>query len=318
MMMPVLRSRFWMFRNYTKQDISWYHCGYMQFGQENTENAQDVQTIEHLKELILTDEQYREHPFATTESERAYLLELKKGDKQLVYFGSPHIYDPEDPLFEEIQRKFVEFKPEIVYVEGREFINTQKDKVREVLGKESLESVKLDGESHYVLKLAVDAEIDFESPEPDFSKEIAALLEKGYVKKDIFTFYMYRVIDQYQRLHGEKSIEGCKKHLGNSFRQFRKESGWEAEELDKFESELVSELDIEDRKKYRRQVDPIPWEGNPQSVINEISRQSSSFRDRFILERITEGLKKYSRVFVIYGSAHAVKQEPALRSLFGE
>ncbi len=287
----------------------------MELEEKDPTNRQNVSTLESVKDMILTDEEYSHHPFASIESHRVYFVELKNENKELIFFGSPHMYNPADPLFEEVKKKFDEAKPEIVYVEGREYINEKKEKVREALGKESLEGVKLEGEGHYVLKLAVDAGIDFESPEPDFSKEIQYMVDKNFAKMDIFNFYMYRDIDQYQRLHREKSLEGCKNYLVTCFRQFRKESGWESSEIDAFEKDLLSELNIEDKKKYSREVDPIPWKGRPQTPLNEISRQSGIFRDRYMIERIAEGLKKYSKLFVIYGSAHAVRQEPALRAL---
>lgn len=265
------------------------------------------------QDLLLTDEQYRETAFAKNE-QRSYVFELENGEKKIVYFGSSHTNDPEDPLFQQIQEKFQESAPEMVYIEGWRSANERKEQIRETLKKENIEDVKKEGESHFALKLAVDAGADFESPEPDFSDEINYLLEKGFSKKDIFYFYMYRDIDQYLRQNKNRSMDECAKYLRPYFARFKKDSDWEENELNLWQEEILSELNVEDDEKYNSAVDPIPWEGKPQIVLNEISRNSSNFRDRYILQRIIEGLKKYNKIFVVYGSAHAVKQEDALRA----
>ncbi len=286
-----------------------------EFPELNTENKKEI-NIENLKDLILTNEEYRNHPFANTEDERSYVFEINSGEKKIFYYGSSHTNESNDLIFKEIKKEFDRINPDIVYIEGWQSINNKKDAVREFVKKESLDETKLEGENHFTLKLGIDAGKDFESPEPDFSKEIVYLLEKGFSKKDIFFFYIYRDIDQYQRQHKERKLEECKKYIESEFKIFRRDSGWDGAELDLLEKEIVAELDVHNVDKYHLQVDPIPWEGQPQTVLNEVSRNSSHFRDEYIFERITEGLKKYNTIFVVYGSAHAVKQESALRALF--
>jgi hypothetical protein len=51
-------------------------------------------------------------------------------------------------------------------------------------------------------------------------------------------------------------------------------------------------------------------------LLYEIYRETGEFRDRYIVNLISDTLKKYDRVFVVMGSGHAVQQEPVLRSLF--
>lgn len=274
--------------------------------------------MENLESKILSNAEYRDTPFARSESERTYVFQIENGEKKLVYFGSDHTNDPEDPIFGQIKEQFDLLKPDIVYVEGMRFINSNPSKAREIMSEVSTEESKKDGESHFALKLAIDAGTDFESPEPDFSEEIKFVLEKGFSNRDIFCFYIYRDIDQYLRQNKEVTIEECKKYLEPYIKRFRIDSDWESSEIDNYVEEIFSELDVNDHDKYNREVDPIPWEGKPQTVFNEISRNSSNFRDRYIFERIREGLKTHNKLFVVYGSAHAVKQEQALRSLMGK
>jgi cephalosporin hydroxylase len=112
----------------------------------------------------------------------------------------------------------------------------------------------------------------------------------------------------------ERILEGCTKYIKDFIRVFYQTSGWEYAEIMAFEQSILEELDIDNVEKYASAIDPIPWEHRTQSVTNQISRASSLFRDEYIFEQIAKGLQQYKKVFVVYGSAHAVKQEPAFRA----
>lgn len=270
--------------------------------------------LDLLKGAILTSEQYVDHPFARAENQRTYVFEVSHGPKTLAYFGAAHSNDPNDPMFNQITALFEKSKPQMVYVEGMETVTANKDKARERIGKFTDEQAKSNGESWYTLKLAALAGADFESPEPAFSSEIQHLLDQGFSKKDVFTFYLYRDIGQYQREHEQYDPQEVDRLSAREVKEFT-DVGWEEQEIEQFRREIISNLALNDEDFYRAKVDPIPWVGKPQGVTNEISRASSAFRDQHIFERIAEGLKKYDRLFVVYGSAHAVKQEVPLKLL---
>lgn len=271
-------------------------------------------SIESLKDLILSSEEYRGHPFARSEHERTYVFELTRGDAKLVYFGTSHTNDPDDPIFDEIKKVFDELQPNMVYVEGQEYINDAKESVRERMKEMSVEESKIQGEHRFTLRLAAESGADFESPEPLLREEIGDLLEQGFSREDIFRFYMYRGVDQYQREYDFRSLDACIEYLQSHVQRFEEDSGWERAEIADFFERVIRDLDVGDMKKYHEQVDPIPWEHGSQTVVNLISRRSSYFRDRKIFQRIAEGLENGARVLAVYGSAHAVKQEPALRA----
>lgn len=272
--------------------------------------------LEKFKNFIMTGQEYQRTSFSRDPKVRSYVFKLKNDKKEIVYFGSSHINDPEDPLFENIKEEFEKAKPDMVYIEGWASINNKKDSIRNKMRKVSYLDMKLKSESHYVLKLAVEAGADFESPEPDFYQELLYQLDNGFSKKDIFSYYIYRVIDQYGRQHKDRSIKDCKKYLEPYFSEFYQESKWSTEEINLFKKEILDELDVEDLEKHHVQVDPTSWEENEQTIINEVASNSTRFRDRYIFERIFEGLKKYNKIFVVYGSSHAVMQEPAFKELF--
>lgn len=267
--------------------------------------------IESIKDIILSDEAYTRHPFAKSEGERSYKFEIINGKKHLYYFGSAHTNKIGDPLFTEIKAAFDGTKPQLVLVEGVESINSNKEETMAKGKKMSLEDSIKYGESGYALKLAIDAGIDFESPEPSFNIEIQMLLDSGYSKKDIFNFYMYRSVYQYQRENQERSVEGLGRFLKFHSEKF---NGWSENEIGSFVNELYSGIELNSQK-YEKSTDPIPWKGQKQLVTNEIARASSNFRDKYIIGKMAEALKRYDKIFVVYGASHAVKQEPAIRAL---
>ena len=270
--------------------------------------------IEKLKGLILTSEQYRDQPFAKSE-DRTYTYTLDNGSRRLTFFGSQHLYDPSHPMFSEIKGLFEKEKPDMVYIEGWEQINHQKEDVRKMGKETSFEDAAREGESHFTLKLAVDAVADFESPEPHHAAEIAHLLDQGFSHEEVYNFYAYRQIGQFQQQHENSDAESCKEYMSRYLDRFARDSNWSEEELQSYRDKLFAELDLTGDI-YSQQTDPIPWDDRPQTRLNDIARASGRFRDEYIFERIVEGLKTHDRIFVVYGSAHAVVQEPALRALF--
>ena len=79
--------------------------------------------------------------------------------------------------------------------------------------------------------------------------------------------------------------------------------------------DLTDNLDLSDRDFYRQSVDPMPWPDAPKLPTKAVAAASTQFRDQYALIRIQEALIRHNRLFVLYGSGHAVSLEPALRKL---
>ncbi len=47
-----------------------------------------------------------------------YILDIKNGNKHLIYYGVKHSFDPTDSMFIDIEKKFTELKPDIGFNEG--------------------------------------------------------------------------------------------------------------------------------------------------------------------------------------------------------
>lgn len=272
--------------------------------------------LESIKSKILTDVQYASKE--EEEQDLEFHYEIQEGNKVIHYFGAFHRNDPSHPMFKQIQEEMDTFNPDIVYVEGVRALKNQTPEKLQKIKEEPLENFIKDGELWYTAKLAIDRNILVEMPEPEYKDEIEYIQQKGFEPEDIFKYYMFRQLHQYQRkLHNSPSfgMEHFEKYIQPYFARLREVSGWNADIHSVFESEFLKTMDLQNMRYYELQVDPIPWKGKVETSLNEIARQSSHFRDRHIVERIAVGLENYNRLFIVYGSAHAVKQESALREL---
>lgn len=265
--------------------------------------------------LILSTSEYVRHPFARNPEGRTYAYALTGSGKRLYVFGSEHIHDPHDPLYGEIDSAFKDAGPDMVYVEGMEGIEHNREGVVMRMRDTSLAEARKLGENVYTLKLAVDAGIPFESPEPSHRDEIRYLERMGFPREIIYGQTFYRSVVQFQRTYGTTSPAAFREYLAPYRSRFLRDSGWDADAIADIEAHLLGSLDLEDTETYKRKLDPMPWQGVHQSSLNSLSAASTEYRDRHILGRIADGLSRHDSLFVTYGSGHAVSLEPALRAL---
>lgn len=282
----------------------------------------DKKVVDEAKARILTSKQYIETPFVTGGKRRSYRFSVSGNGKEIYFFGTKHLYDPSDGLFDEIQKAFDAFKPDKVYVEG--VAQSRFHLYEKGLEDAQLSDLKQRGEPAFVGKLVLEERknrpMGLESPEISEADESKQLVEKGFTHKEIFQYRFYALVSQYQRRHA-KDDGSCDKVDFELFIS-RMQSGITAqaigcseEEVLSFKKEEVDNVQLENKEKYRYMVDPIPWENRPRTRINELSEASGRIRDEYIVERLAEGLKNHDRLFIVYGFTHAVVDEPALEYL---
>lgn len=278
--------------------------------------------IEEAKKHILTNIEYTKTSFVQTRV-RKYIFSVKNETKEIYFFGTSHINDPNDELFDEIKKEFDSFGPDMVFIEGvspSNFGGYEKF----VRGLPEVD-LKRRGETSYVAKLALSRRdmghvVDLESPEPPESREVAHLERCGFTRQDIFKYYFYRFVVQFQR-----SNNGTEKAINlSSFLDFlspirfmmtSQSLGWSEDEVKKYKEYEIANLELEDLENNLRIVSPIPQEGRVFEKTNEISDASGRFRDEYILERLAEGLKNHNKMFIVYGYSHAVMLENAIKYL---
>ena len=276
------------------------------------------ENLEVVLSSIMTAEEY-----SHTEHPTPYIFGLKIGDSELYYFGTPHRRDPQDPLFDEIETAFNKANPDIVFVEG---INVTGDKTRfneRVKTASCEETIDRMGESGFTLKLGVDKDIEWRSPEPTDEDLYNDLLAKGFSKEQIFVWDVFHILPQYNRLMDKK---GFKQYVQGFVERFKQATNWEGFDysyeraIQLGEQILGRSIDVENEPGATDFIDPIPWDEkkDKQTILNRIGEASSLFRDRKIVSDIADALKTHKRVFVVYGASHAAMQEPALRKLVEE
>lgn len=260
--------------------------------------------------------------YAKIEHEVPYVYELKQGDREVLYFGVDHSNDISNPQFNEIQKKFNEIKPDVVFVEGFDSLAEKKEKAVEHISKNTIEDLtKSFGESGFVLKLAVSSGADFDSPEPKFKTEIEYLLKKGFSKEDIFAFYLYRQISQYDRSVENVNIE---EYLNLLIADIKNQTDWQNFDYSILHLKKIGEKiwgekgDLYSKEFSIERVDPTPWENRTemQTIITKIAQESNQFRNGYMIQRIQEVLKDKKKLFIVFGASHAVMQEPALKKMF--
>ncbi len=244
--------------------------------------------------------------------------------KRLTYYGSEHLNDPEHEMFSDIETRFNNANPDVVFVEGYPNLNwDNKEEVEALRNLTREEAILGYGENFFTAKLAADRGIRVESPEPEFKDEVGYLLDTGFSKDHVFAYYFYKQIPYYLRTHSveDRSAEDFKEFMEPQLERFRESINWEGFDYSYEHAVEIGraiwneDLDIENFNE--RKVDPALSDEfeDERTGINDIAAQSSMFRDVHIANKIAEAMKNHNSVFIVYGSAHAVMQEPALRKV---
>lgn len=276
----------------------------------------------HLAEVlgsVMTHAEYAE----LGEHDYPYIYRLEGGGKALTYVGSEHINDPQNPTFSRIRAEFEQAKPDLVLVEGLLQINgVDRDELAQYAREtDDGEIIREMGECGFAVKLGAEAGALVYCPEPSPEAEIRALESRGFTRDELFLFYATRSILSYLRTPMAEPFE---RYITPYLEELRETSGWEGYDfsydhyLRLHRAAWGKDLDFDDPRFYREKVDPVPWAElrDRQGRTNEVARGSSSFRDHYIVAEIARLLGSHDRVLVVYGAAHAVLQEPALKKLF--
>ncbi len=258
------------------------------------------------KNLLITFDEYQDMP--PNKVPYTYVIENK--EQYLYYFGSKHSYDQSLPQFDELRTFFNEFvlktkdKQRIVLVEGGNW----------PLGKDEEESITEYGEMGFITYLANKANIEKVCPEPP-TRLLYTELEKKFSRDQIEYYYFARSCWQWARMN---KTSGFESYIRGVLKQDEKDSGWEGYDFSFEHMKVIhkdifgTEFDISDSQFFRKITDPTKTD----TVMNKISRfEDEGFRDLYILGEVEKYWEQGKSIFVIYGSTHAVIQEPALRTL---
>ena len=237
-----------------------------------------------------------------------YILDIKNNNKHLVYYGAKHSFNPADSMFKEIEKRFNDLKPDIAFNEGGNewpIINDRDS------------TIKLTGDPGFIRYLCRKNNVQVVSIDPSERLEYEHLLTK-YKKLDVLLMYFCRQIDQLQ--HQVDISDAFFIKNMNGFLSDLKSQGMPL---------TVEEIQFNFIKSYYekffnlefnwKEFDPANYQPiYSKTLLNEICRESTYFRDRFIINRIEVTLKTKDKIFVVMGGSHLVIQEPVLRFIMDE
>jgi hypothetical protein len=249
---------------------------------------------------IMSFEEYVKKPHAIP-----YILKLSAGKGRLLYFGTKHTYDPNDPEIALMEKLWVKLRPDVAFFEGADPENIP-------AAVKTRQEITRGGEPSFVLFLATRDGVPVKTLEPSRSDEIALLLKK-YSAEEVKMFYLLRQIPQFKNAQHNETIEIYTQNVLGwlSLRPELKGTPRTIAELQASSSRLFPQLrdwrDVPDTW-FNPAVSP------PVTYLNDISRQLSEFRDRHMLTLLTEQVRRGKRVFAAVGASHVVMQERALRA----
>jgi hypothetical protein len=237
--------------------------------------------------------------YESRSTEWPYLLRIAGSRGELLYYGARHTYSPGDPQIEEIERLWNEFRPDIAFNEGgNPPIESSRD-----------ETVRKGGEGALIRFLAARDDVPVTTLDPSRSEEVAHL-KRRFAAKDIKLFFLLRAVAQHTNRGAEGSLEAeIERILGiyNASPGLMGPPRTLGEVAAAYRQRLPGHGEYKDTP--MSWFDPVRTE----TFLNDISREGSEYRDRFMVEKLTSHLKEGHRVFAVVGGTHVVMQEPALR-----
>ncbi len=233
-------------------------------------------------------------------------IHFKNKNKELLYLGVNHTFDPENPLFDQIKKEFNKFKPKIALWEGHPEIDIPSEK-----------RAKECGEATYLIYLAEKAHIPNETLEASLKDDIYYQFTK-FSKDEVFAFFILRGMNTLKDSKPNTSEKDIVNWINKRIKNFESTYVWDnydfsISNLKKIFKEITSKnLDFNLHNWEKETISP----NYNSSVLNEIFRSSIEFRDIYTIKVIQEKISNYDRVFVIMGGIHSYTQEPALKKVF--
>lgn len=249
--------------------------------------------------------------YQNTHHETPYKVVLQSGSNFLYYFGERHSYDPADPQWIQLKTFWEDFlqktngQKRIVFTEGgiRPYVESME------------EAVLTHGGMGLITHLATKANVNTYSPEPNEKTERDEL-ETKFSRDQIQYYYFARVVHQWNEKQNPKS--NFKEYIEPFLKGDQISSGWtdfdfSVENMKNIHTKIFhTEFSESDQDFFYNITNPVVIE----SVINEVSRASSVFRDEYIVKEIQRYISEGHSIFAEYGCSHVVMQEPFLKEIF--
>lgn len=235
--------------------------------------------------------------YAELEHAQPYVLELNAGGGSLLYFGSRHTTDPENPQVDSIVTLWQGFGPTVVLAETRKARRGSMDA-----------GIRVFGESAVPVSLARESGIPIYTLEPPLETEIAPLLEQ-WSRERLLLFYIMR---SYTARPVSRRSDGQAREL---VRERGKWPGLEGAIPSLAVLDSIWRVEFPEGPAWRDLPWQATWPTGSESWLNQVSASVNRVRDQYMVALIAELLRRGERVFAVVGASHVVMQEPALRQL---
>lgn len=241
---------------------------------------------------ILTFAQY-----AALRHPTPYVVDVTRGGRRLVLFGTQHSSEPADPLFDAIETAFLRLAPTFALHEGTP---PALEPDREI-------AIRRHGEAGLVRHLAARAGIETQSldiPLPDEARLLLRAIGRG----DALVYLVVRQLASFNRKTARMDYDG---YFRDFFDLIGPALGIEGLDWPLIEAEHLQVLGyrLSPREVTAEHTNPM----RDELPTQRLSRLSNRLRDEFILDRLVIALQRHERVFATIGVTHAVMLEPALK-----
>lgn len=239
-----------------------------------------------------------------------YCFDILQGQQTLFYFGANHSRDINNLQYEKLRKYWQRFldvnnsADVLVFVEGGERIVHETEEL----------AVRRDSEAGFITLLAHRVGITTYSPEPGAVEERKYLLSK-FSEENIDYYYFARLVNQWHNYPEPKADFNA--YIGRYTEHKEPMTNWSyhgfpLERMKTIHEKLFgASFDERDKELFALLINPTRKD-NP---LRDVVIGSSTFRNIHMVQEIKRLWDDGKSLFVVYGSAHAILQEPALRKL---
>lgn len=228
---------------------------------------------------------------------RPYVIELGRAERgRVVVFGAEHTKDPQDPQLEAIRSRWDSLRPTIALVESD----------LGMLFPAFMDPVRTFGEAGFVHALARAGSVPTRTWEPPVEAVMRAALDQGFSREQVALRWILNPYVSNLR-HGRPADPEA----------FVRDTLGERSRVEGIAGALTTMADVE--AAWRREFPEGPdWRdvSDQYGLPGFLGQMDLNLpRDVHLVACLAELLRAGERVFVVCGSSHAVKVEPALRAL---
>lgn len=240
-----------------------------------------------------------EHEQVMEDRSWPYVLEIRTDRGALVYYGSRHTQDPEDPQIPHMLERWEALQPTVAVTENRGgfYIGGFDRAVRSL------------GEFAVAIEKSQEAGIPVYSLEPTWEDEVAEVVSV-YSPAEATLFYTLRVF--LSERGNDRSPESTERLAQSLLRKRGSRAGLEGSLTTLAAMDSLWEANFDDLRDWRELPPQAIWPGTEDTRLQAMARHVNEVRDRHAARVILDLLRRGERVFAIAGGSHVVKQEPVL------